>query len=803
MNDLPPHAKSLSDREALLQAVLDAQQSMTAYCEAVRDADGELIDFRYRIINQGVETLTGRRRHQILGELMTSLFPSVKQIGLFDLYRRVVETGQPDSFEFPYQGDGYNGWYLISAQPLQEGFVLSFIDITAQKQTQQQVEQQNHLLDNILTTSANGLVVLRPVRDSDGQIVDLKAVRWNRAFVQITGIPDQSLSTRTSMQLDPTLRSAGLFDQYVDLLTAGKPLQTQYYFEPAQIWIELSGARLDEEHIVLTFSDITESKKASLLIEEQSSQLRNIFDSSISSILYMTAIRNEAGKIVDFLMVTANQAVIRSNFMTPDQIEGKQLLKVFPGNRDNGFFDLYVRVTESGEPEHLIGSYKDDTQQDGWYEVSAAKQGDGVVVTYMNITETQQAQQVLEQQTEFLNQLLQTSPMGIIAYEAIRKTPAQAGGTGSATGEIVDFRAIFFNHAYEKIFNSTEEVVRNHTFLERFTSVVNLPLTVNTEELFNFYKSVTEQSLSFRRERFYPHLNKWLDVSGTKLGDGFLLVLYDVTDRKRAELERQQQAALVQQANRQLKRSNDSLQQFAYIASHDLQEPLRKVHSFGSLLKSRYAESLGDGVDLIARMQKAAERMQTLINDLLAYSRLSNQTESFEPVDLNEVMAGILEDLEAVITDKKALVTIDSLPVVQGNPSQLRQLFQNLLSNALKFNKPDERPAVTIRCQPAPRPQIDPDALTMLPADVEHFWQIQVKDNGIGFDQGYRERIFEAFQRLHGPNSAYAGSGIGLALVKRVAENHGGLIEAHSQPGEGAEFTLYLPQSPSGISSLV
>ncbi len=653
----------LFSKEKLFQAVLEAQQSMTAYCVPVRDTHNQLIDFTLCLVNRGFERLVGASKCQIVGQRMTTLFPSINDVGLFEHYKTVVETGQGNSFEFQYQADGYDGWYLISAEPLEEGFVLSFVDITAQKKSQQQAEQQSTLI-------------------------------------------------------------------------------------------------------------------------------RNILDASISSIIYMTAIRDETYRIIDFRMVTANQAVMRSNFMRPDQIEGQQLLTIFPGNRDNGFFDLYVRVTETGQPERSVNSYRDNTQLDGWYEVSAVKQDDGVVVTFMNITETKRAQQALEKQSNFLNQVLQTSPMGIIAYEAIRD-PKPDGTPGSIT----DFRSVFFNKAYEQIFETTAQLVESKTFRQRFIEPSDPLLSVNGEALYEFYTRIVNEGESFRREHPYAHMDKWLDVSGTKLGDGFLIVANDITDRKRAELEKQQQTTLVKQANYQLKRSNESLQQFAYIASHDLQEPLRKVQSFSSLLRERYADQLGEGVDLVQRMQGAAERMQTLIRDLLAYSRLSSQAELITPIDLNDLLTGVLSDLETLITAKNAQISLTSLPIISGNETQFRHLFQNLLSNALKFSKPDQSPVVEVHSQFVDRTHLAEPIQSALPDNSDRIWQLQIRDNGIGFDKGYRERIFEVFQRLHGRNSLYTGSGIGLASVKRVIENHLGFIEADSEPGEGSVFTIYLPVS--------
>jgi PAS domain S-box-containing protein len=246
----------------------------------------------------------------------------------------------------------------------------------------------------------------------------------------------------------------------------------------------------------------------------------------------------------------------------------------------------------------------------------------------------------------------------------------------------------------------------------------------------------------------------------------------------------------LEEANQLLIRSNDNLQQFAYVASHDLQEPLRKVQQFGDLLKNRYADQLGDGVDYLERMQSAASRMSALIRDLLTFSRISNSQNSVMLVGLNQVVGGVLSDLDLRLQETGAVVQVDSLPIVQGDPSQLGQLFQNLLSNALKFQRPNNVPEIRVSAQRIKG--------TDLPAGVRPtraslaYHRIDVVDNGIGFDEKYVDRIFQVFQRLHGKNE-FVGTGIGLAICEKVATNHGGAITASSQPGQGATFSLFLP----------
>jgi len=225
-----------------------------------------------------------------------------------------------------------------------------------------------------------------------------------------------------------------------------------------------------------------------------------------------------------------------------------------------------------------------------------------------------------------------------------------------------------------------------------------------------------------------------------------------------------------------LEQSNRELEDFAYVASHDLQEPLRKIQAFGDRLHSKYASELPEQAqDYIARMQSAAKRMQVLINDLLAFSRVTTKAQPFVPVDLEHVAREVAHDLEIRTHEAGAHVEIGKLPEIDADPLQMRQLLQNLISNALKFHREGVPPLVVVA------------------GSIEgEKAQIVVTDNGIGFEEKYAERIFTMFERLHG-RGAYEGTGIGLAICRKIVERHGGEVMARSTPDVGSTFTITLP----------
>ncbi|HEX4853643.1 PAS domain S-box protein [Arenimonas sp.] len=267
---------------------------------------------------------------------------------------------------------------------------------------------------------------------------------------------------------------------------------------------------------------------------------------------------------------------------------------------------------------------------------------------------------------------------------------------------------------------------------------------------------------------------RWIDWISVPGADGLVYgVGRDITERRRAEQALRQTLADLNNRNREL-------QDFAFIASHDLQEPLRKIRAFSDRLQERHAAQLDpEARDYLDRTGQAAARMQTLIDDLLAYSRVVARGKPFAQVDLDKVLSEVIEDLEARLESSGGRVERSGLPTLEGDPTQMRQLLQNLLANALKFRSPDRPPVVKVSATPA--------TLEGAPA-----WELRIEDNGIGFEPRYAEKIFGPFQRLHGRHE-YDGTGIGLAIVRRIAERHRGTVRAEGRPGAGAAFILMLP----------
>ena len=281
-----------------------------------------------------------------------------------------------------------------------------------------------------------------------------------------------------------------------------------------------------------------------------------------------------------------------------------------------------------------------------------------------------------------------------------------------------------------------------------------------------------------------------LSVTALEMDEGVSLsvILTDLTAQKEAQSLLTHNNERLAEMNAALEISNHDLMQFASVASHDLQEPLRKILMFSTMLKDR----LGDGLPAAQARQlekiiESSKRMRTIITDILNYSRLSVRDTTDEPVDLRRLVGDVLVDFELLIEEKGATIRVRDLPVLTVNRGQLRQVFHNLISNALKFSKPGVPPAIDIDCTTEPAPGGVPHP--------ESFCLITVTDNGIGFDEQYAEKVFSLFHRLN-PKDTHEGSGIGLAIAKRIIDQHGGTLTATSQPGVGSTFSIRLPLNP-------
>ena len=337
-----------------------------------------------------------------------------------------------------------------------------------------------------------------------------------------------------------------------------------------------------------------------------------------------------------------------------------------------------------------------------------------------------------------------------------------------------DDRLVTWNSRFLELYPELADVITHGTAYE---TLLRTEIEVEIDPIPADMSLESHVALRLEQHRLTGHVlerrlpnGRWILINEHRTSDDGVVVLHtDITELKDREAE--------------LARSNRELEAFASIASHDLQEPLRKVEAFGDRLKRRYEAGLDDdGKMYINRMQSAVVRMRSLINDLLDYSRLTTKAKPFEPVDLTPVLQDVVSDLEVRIEEVEGKVVFEQLPVIDADRTQLRQLFQNLIANALKFHRPEEKPRVVIRTETVDQGK----------PGSQRCCRIEVADNGIGFDMKYADRIFGIFQRLHS-RAEFEGTGIGLATCRKIVERHQGEIHVESVCGVGTTFVIELP----------
>ncbi len=530
-------------------------------------------------------------------------------------------------------------------------------------------------------------------------------------------------------------------------------------------WLRISETRTSDGGWVQTRMDITlmKEREADLLHLTRELHTRNsMFDVLLDNMSQGLCLFGPDRKIV-----FANRQYSDIYGLSQDHIEpGTSLEDILTARVATG---LYGDVDGAAHIKAGLDSFHEKVSQvlklaDGRsISVLRLPMPDGSVVsTHEDITERESLNAHVAAQHMRFEAALESMVQGLAMYDA-------------------DHRLIVCNRRYLEMYGMSSEIVKPGAHL---ADVMN-----HSAALGNFSAEVAKRTVA---ERTDPNALKVRKTFTQRMRDGRVIAVMsepmqsggtiatclDVTDMNR-------HADQLKEYNEKLERSNRELQDFAYVASHDLQEPLRKIEAFGDRLATRHGNSLpDDGKMFLERMQNAAGRMRRLINDLLDYSRVTTKAKPFTRVPLDEVLTGVLSDLQIRIEESQAVITSDPLPAIEADATQMRQLIQNVLANALKFRKPEVAPRITIGA--AVSNNHDRAGLTG-PVVC-----ITITDNGIGFDNRYKEQIFTIFQRLHG-RLEYEGTGVGLATVRKIVERHYGTIDADGRPGEGATFTIVLP----------
>ncbi|WP_353718124.1 PAS domain-containing protein [Dyadobacter sp. 676] len=514
-------------------------------------------------------------------------------------------------------------------------------------------------------------------------------------------------------------------------------------------------------HDQITFSEQLEKK-----VEERTQQLRrseqflqSILNTAGNSIASYEAIRNPDGKIMDFRIAYSNEDTFTYG---TTHITGRTCREVFPGIFRNGVFEKLVKCIETGRPDN----YQFDVRKDGevhWFEASIEKLEDSVTVTARNISEELKSDlrlKDLNRQLAIQNSIFKHSEENASIGSYAWNVATNELECSDNLYRLIGYLPQEFTPSFEQFLSFLHPDDRHQAIRDGIRAYETKVVVQNT------YRVITKNG-DIRHFR--------LSGNFIKEGDNHLMIgaLQDVT--KDVEL-----SDALHKKNLELRRNNEELASFSYVASHDLQEPLRKIRAFSSRIMEKESEHFSENTrDYFGRIIAASARMQKLIEALLSYSGTSGVNFKFAETDLNSIVDEVKSDLEELILEKGAVVEVQKLPVLPVIPVQFHQLMQNLIGNGIKYSSPDRKPLVQITS-------------TVTENEQGPFCRISVIDNGIGFDQRYENRIFDLFQRLHGKNE-YEGTGIGLAICKKIVQNHHGYITAEGAPGMGSAFHVFIP----------
>lgn len=745
-------------------SILDASVDGIMVLESIRDENNEVIDFKITHCNEAGYKL-GRFPPNLEKSTLLSVLPHLRYSHQFLMHRHVVETGEPVRLETTFRNENGQefGWFIVSLSKLGDSVVSTFVDISEKKQNEQKIEEQSGLLNSIFEASINGIFACEALRNTQGEIVDLTIIKINKAFTHILSITAEEAEGQNYLSVFPLAREHGFFDYYCNVIETGESAQVELYYQgQLNAWYKVQAVKRGANGIVITFNDITESKQNKLALEDAASNLADLIENSQTGIVLLKPVKNDNGDVTNFIIKKTNQVLGTYANKSRDQLEGKLLTDAIAGSNLYFFLNNCIQIFENNETELRYESHIQMANQVLWFDTLIKKREEDLLITFLDISPVKNLQVEIAELAQKLSTVVNTAQTGMFTLQPLT----------DAMGNVIDFTFGIVNQAVANYIGKKAENLRGATASIHFPAY-------KSNGLFEIYRDTYVNNTKHLFDFHYDdELDKYFNIHVVKAGDEVLVTFSDHTSLKKLQVE-------LEASIEELKQTNANLEEFAYAASHDLQEPLRKIQYFSERLRKVMGERLNvDEGRMFERMENASRRMSHLINDLLTYSQISRKKGTFNPVSITEILQQVLNDLEPTIQEKSATIHYGDLPVVKGDALQLRQLVQNILSNSLKYSKSNEAPVVTINCK----------TVEVINGTSKLHYQITITDNGIGFEQEHAEKIFKVFQRLHG-QSEYPGTGIGLAIVQKVVQNHNGHIYAESAPGKGATFTVSLPVS--------
>ncbi|WP_372752521.1 PAS domain-containing protein [Mariniflexile sp.] len=662
-------------------------------------------------------------------------------------------------------------------------FLISFFRIYTNKL---KVRKSEAFLKNVLATTDNIVNYYEPVFNNSKEIIDFKIVFANDCNRDYLGLEPEALVGETVLNAHP-LHSSKIaleelitsynenikvvFDRQIDV--EGKKMWFHSLVTPLAEGVLLTSrnSTAEEEAKEKELNFIKQLENQNLKLLDNRALLTNIFKSISHIVMSFKSIRTKEGKIIDFEVLFVNDKISPLTGDLPDNLKNKKMSEVFPTTFKSGVFENLVEAVETDKPVNYETPFtKDGTLR--WFRATAIKLGDGVTVTTRDVTEDKEkANQLIN-----LNEELIIQNSILTGAERIAKIGNFIWHMESGESEISD-------NFYEmlgcrpKEFDSNFETYRSFVHPEDLEEYDRIGAETISERKIteHTYRIITKQGVV----KYFKTNGQFITKNGKEIMIG---VVQDVTETIVAEEK-------LLESNLELKNKNAELESFNRVASHDLQEPLRKIQLFALRIQDNEAENFSDrSKDYFSKVIKAVNRMQSLIENLLAYSKINITKDEFETIDLNQLLDKVQEDITTSIQSSNATITADRLPEIKGVTFQIEQLFTNLLTNAIKYRKEDESPILQIKYSKI----LATDLSNLNAKDYKYYHKIAFKDNGIGFKQQYADKIFEVFQRLH-QKTEYSGTGIGLAICKKILENHNGYITAFGTEAVGSEFVIYFP----------
>jgi chemotaxis family two-component system sensor kinase Cph1 len=546
-----------------------------------------------------------------------------------------------------------------------------------------------------------------------------------------------------------------VLDEMNDKLQAFRVGGADYITKPFQVEEVL--ARIDKQVSLQKLQQ--QLKEQNYQLQQSQSLLASILNSSLDGVVAYSAVRNSEGNIVDFQWLSINPAAEKFYGLLLNEIVGKNLLAELSQVRNNGLFDLYVSVVETGETVDREFSYEHERDTIVWLHIVAVKLNDGLAVTFRNITDRKRAEIALRDSEERFRAIFEQAAVGIaktaLCGQFMRVNPGFC--------QIV-------RYAESELLQKNWQAITHPDDIEADREYVSSLLSGNIQT-FSLEKRLVCKDEAVR----------WANVTVSAMRDAkgtpqyLICAIEDISERKLVQELLQESLDTQTRYAQELTRSNAELEQFSYVASHDLQAPLSTIAGYAQLLEKRCHNQLdAQGNKFIRNIVNSCGRMQALIDDLLEYSRVGRSEKPFDVIDCNLVFEDACANLQLAIRQDRASVTRGDLPRVRGDSFQLLQLFQNLIGNAIKYRS-SEAPMVHVGA-----------------SRQGDSWVFSVQDNGIGIAEQYHPRIFQLFQRLHSEKQ-YSGTGIGLAICQRIVDRHGGRLWVESEPNRGSTFYFSIP----------